>query len=74
MVIGLKCQVSQFLSDEWHAFLSFESTVPLSRFTSFEVIVQIYVERILRGSMTPSMGSSPFSRVKRPQLLDPRKT
>ena len=36
--------------------------------------MQNYVERILRGSMTPSMGSLTFSRVKSPQLLDPRKT
>ena len=36
--------------------------------------MQNYVERILRGSMAPCMGSSPFSRVKSPQLLDPRKT
>ena len=54
--------------------MSLENTVHLSRLTSFEVIVQNYVERILRGSMTPSMGSSTFSRVKSPQLLDPRKT
>ena len=36
--------------------------------------MQNYVERILPGSVTPSMGSSTFSRVKSPQLLDPRKT
>ena len=36
--------------------------------------MQNYVERILRGSMTPSMGSSTFSWVKSPQLFDPRKT
>ena len=34
----------------------------------------IYVEEILRGPMAPRKGSSPFSRVKSPQLLDPRKT
>ena len=36
--------------------------------------MQYYVERILGGSMAPSMGSSPFSWAKSPQLLDLRKT
>ena len=32
------------------------------------------MEEILRGAMAPRKGSSPISRVKSPQLLDPRKT
>ena len=32
------------------------------------------MEEILRGAMAPRKGSSPFSWVKSPQLLDPRKT
>ena len=34
----------------------------------------IYVEDMLRGAMALRKGSSPFPRVKSPQLLDPRKT
>ena len=74
MVIGLKRQLSESGLTNGIRFCHLRPQLRCLSLLYLRSQRNIYVEETLRGSMAPRKGCSPFSQVKSPQLLDPRKT